>query len=81
MTNRDADYEDLLELETAFLEHVNDEEIKTLYMGVRRGGDTEFQALVRIAKGGWSNPRTATPKMSKADRAIQIIQWFRTLTH
>ena len=80
-TDDDGDYDDLLKLETLFLEKVNDDEIKNLYMSARRGGDAEYRALVTIAKDGWANPESAAPEMAKADRAIFLLHWFRMLTH
>lgn len=75
-----ADYNDLLEVEEVFLTCVRDEEIASLYKAGRAGVGTAVPALLDIAKGGWDT-RAPTVREVKADRAMEILSWFRSLSH
>lgn len=79
-TDRAEEYAALVDLEQAFLDHVTDDEIHRAYVAAQKGDAGAFRQLTLIAKEGWQ-AGGATPRQAKADRAIQMIYWFRMATH
>jgi len=75
-----AAYASLVALEQTFLECVHDDEIRAAFLGWRKGEKQALCVLVRIAAEGWSRRTGATARQVKADRAIEICDWFRTVT-
>jgi hypothetical protein len=68
--------EELVRLETVFLQRVKDDEIRMAYIAARKGDIDAFRSLTAIATDG-SQDDQASPRQVQADIAIEIIRWFR----
>lgn len=78
--NPPEDYGQLLKLESAFVDNITDDAVREHYFAARRGDAVAFNELNTIAKEGWDDPANTTLRHAEADRAIELICWFRMKT-
>lgn len=75
--NPGAEYDALLQLEDVFLGNVHDEAVREAYLAARRGERAGWKALTEIAAPAWKGDVKASPQQVKADRALQLLYWFK----
>src|SRR2546421_351188 len=71
-----AENEELVRLETVFLQRVKDVDIRVAYIAARKGQMDALRTLTAIAIDG-SQADHASPRQVEAGEAIEIIRWFR----
>jgi len=71
-----AENEELVKLETVFLQTVKDDDIRAAFIAARSGQMDGVRTLAAIAIDG-SQADDASPRQVQADEAIEIIRWFR----
>jgi hypothetical protein len=71
------EYDALLSAEQVFLDRVCYDEIERLYKAVRGGDQAAFRRLTEIAMSGWSDDHPMKLREAKADRALQLLYWFK----
>jgi len=71
-----AENEELVALETVFLQRVKDDDIRVAYIAARKGQLDALRTLTAIAVDG-SQPDQTSPRQVQADKAIEMIRWFR----
>jgi hypothetical protein len=63
-----------------FLNHVDDETVRAAYLGARKGDKHGLQTLVNLAAPAWQCVIQPTDEqVLKADRALQLLYWFKTV--
>jgi hypothetical protein len=74
----ETEYEGWARVEEVFLEKVEDDEIRKLYLHAKAGDKSAFLALVNIAYNASPDyPSPFLERSAQADRAIEILFWLR----